>query len=156
MHVGLWRQGQRLRIRHARRPRSLQLAITLPGWIRLSVISGHAVGFRWLLREPGKDNTDLALLVSTWLTCYRCGFNAVVIHIIINSRAFTSTPRSSRTIRHEDGRRKSARAARGVRRSRFTPLFYLENPYPANVLQLVELTSRLRTSQAVSSHTLLQ
>ena len=64
-----------------KRPRSLQLAITLPGRIRSSAISGPAVEFRRLLREPGKDNTDLAFFVPTWLTCYRCGLNSVVAHV---------------------------------------------------------------------------
>ena len=130
MQVGLPRQVSARELAHARRPRFLQLAITLPGWIRSSVTSGHAAGFGRLLREPGKDNTDLAFLVPTWLTCYRCGFSSVVAHVITNSRAVSSTRRSSRSTDHEDGRRKSARGARDGRCSRISPLQCVKKPLP--------------------------
>lgn len=50
------------------------------------------VEFGWLLREPGKDNTDLAFLVPTWLTCYRCGFNPVFTHVITDVRVVALHP----------------------------------------------------------------
>lgn len=50
------------------------------------------VEFRRLLREPGKDNTDLAFLVPTWLTRYRRGFNPVFAHVITDGRVVALHP----------------------------------------------------------------
>lgn len=91
------------------------------------------VEIRWLLHEPGKDNTDLAFLVPTWLTRYRRGFNPVFAHVITDVRVVALHRRSSRSTGHGDGRTKAARSERGARCSRFSPPLQATNPYPANV-----------------------
>lgn len=58
----------------------------------VSDLWARALKFRRLQHEPGKDNTDLAFLVPTWLTRYRRGLNPVVAHVITDSRVFATDP----------------------------------------------------------------
>lgn len=130
---GSSKAGQRLSIRYAESPRSLQLAITLPGWIRSSVTSGHALNWDGCYVSRGKTTPTLHFL------CLQ-GSHAIDAVSIPSSLMLLPTVESSLCIRrsshstgHGDGRTKAALSERSARSSRFTPPLQVTNPYPANV-----------------------
>lgn len=130
---GSSRAGQCLSIHYADSPRSLQLAITLPGWIRSSVTSGHTLNLDGCYASRGKTTPTLHFL------CLH-GSHAIDAVSIPSSLMLLPTVEStlcirrpSRSTSHGDGRKRAARSERGARCSRLTPPLQATNPYPTNV-----------------------
>lgn len=136
MHVGLPRQVSAQKLAHER-PQSLQLAITLPGWIRSSVTSGHMpLDLDGCYVSRGKTTPTLHFL------CLH-GSHAIDAVSVPSSLMLSPNfepPRGSdapvfRLNTKMDGEDLPAMPeVRGARESRlcYTP----KNPYPAGVLQL--------------------
>lgn len=117
-------------------PRSLQLAITLPGWLRSSVTSGQArcIQMNGCNVSRGKTTPTLHFL------CLH-GSHAIDAVSIPSSLILLPTVESSLRIRHSsrsighgDGRRKAARSERGVEMLEILASALREEPLPCEHL----------------------